>query len=139
MQVIGTILVSIMDRYNNIKYTFKQAKSMLKSHKDKLQMALPEWDKGVTVRLYTKPNVTLAIYEAQRKINPNLPKDCYYLPDDLYKILIALSKCTEDNLELITEPVLYKHRVIGQGVPVNSVYNPTSGEQRRKDWILYKI
>lgn len=116
---------------------------MLETHKGFLQMGLPEWDKGDSIRLYTKPNVTSAIYKAEREINPELPRDSIYLPDDLYQVLIALGKYTEQYLgDLITEKYLYKHSVrqTSYGVHINnSIYIPTSGEIRRKDWILYKL
>lgn len=132
-----------MERYNNIRYSFKQAKNMLETHKGFLQMGLPEWDKGDSIRLYTKPNVTSAIYKAEREINPELPIESLYLPDDMYQVLQSLGKYTEQYLgDLITEKYLYKHSVrqTSYGVYVNnSIYIPTSGEIRRKDWILYKL
>ena len=106
-------------------------------------MGLPEWDKGDSIRLYTKPNVTSAIYKAEREINPELPIESLYLPDDMYQVLQALGKYTEQYLgDLITEKYLYKHSVrqTSYGVYINnSIYIPTSGEIRRKDWILYKL
>lgn len=132
-----------MERYNNISYSFKQAKNMLKAHKGCLQMALPEWDKGDSVRLYTKPHVLTALYKANKDINPNLPDDHYRLPEDTFNVLHVLSKRLEAHLgDIITEEYLYKHSV-RQGSYAdhieNSIYIPTSSEIRRKDWILYKL
>ena len=132
-----------MEIYNNINYSFKQAKNMLDTHKGSLQMRLPEWDKGDSIRLYTKPNVTSAIYKAEREINPELPRESIYLPDDMYLVLQALGKYTEQYLgDFITEKYLYKHssRQTSYGLYTNnSIYIPSSREIRRKDWKLYKL
>lgn len=135
-----------MEKYNNIKYTFKQAKRMLHEHKGKLQMGLPEWDKGESIRVYEKPRVYDAIYKAERAINPELPKDPVYLPDDLYVTLNRVAKYTEDFLgdALMTNSFLYKHVVLvgsitGTVTVKNTPWTPTLKESKRRDWILYKL
>lgn len=132
-----------MKRYNNISYSFKQAKNMLRTHKGCLQMALPEWDERDSVRLYIKPRVESALYKANRDINPNLPEDVYRLPEDTFNTLRLLSKKTKEYLgDIITEEFLYKHSVRQNAYldhVENTIYIPTSSEISRKDWILYKL
>lgn len=135
-----------MEKYNNIKYTFKQAKRMLYVHKGKLQMGLPEWDKGESIRVYQKPDVKACIYQAYRTLNPELPKEELYLPDDMYVSHLKICELVKHNLgdALMTEPFLYKHTVLignitGTVVVKNNPWTPTLKETKRKDWILYKL
>ena len=60
-----------MERYNALD-SVQQAKNMLIGGNLVKGFGLPEWDKGDSIRLYTKPNVT-SIYKAEREINPELP------------------------------------------------------------------
>lgn len=133
-----------MEKYNNISYTFKQAKRMIYTHKGKLQMGLPEWDEGESIRVYYKPDVKQAIYEAEKKINPELPRDYYYLPDNLFLILEKMGRYTEQFLgDIMTSKFLYKHVVHDYGgnrvVVKNEPWSPNAKEMRRRDWILYKL
>lgn len=135
-----------MEKYNNIKYTFKQAKRMLYTHRGKLQMGLPEWDKGESIRVYNKPDVKNAIYQAYRTLNPELPKEELYLPDDMYLTHLRICKLTESNLgdALMTSSFLYKHTVLignitGTVGVRNTPWTPTLKEAKRRDWILYKL
>lgn len=122
--------------YNTIKYSYKQAGGMLLAFKGKLQMRLPWWEDDLVVRIYQMPNITECIYKAQRDINPELPRDYYYLPDYLMKVTEDLGKYTSKHIgDMITQPYLYKH--YGYGYK-NYIYNPTASEKKSKEWRLYR-